>query len=135
MIITELGFTAAHAQILTVPPYIIAMPLSMYASVISDRHSIRGPFPLFFSAIGITGFAILFSTSRPWVGYAGSVIGAIGAVGPVPIVLAWAGNNCAGDLKRGEFTVYLLSTGLIMHMSLISAVGLAIVLGGSNVFG
>ncbi|THH08589.1 hypothetical protein EW145_g2603 [Phellinidium pouzarii] len=76
-------------QLLTVPPYVIVMPLTMYTSVISDRHILRG--------------------------YAGSVIGAIGAVAPVPASLAWVGNNCAGDLKR--------------------AVGLAIVLGGANVFG
>ncbi|KAI5118141.1 hypothetical protein M0805_001740 [Coniferiporia weirii] len=114
-IITELGFTAAQAQLLTVPPYVIAMPLTMYTSIISDRYSLRGPFLLFWTAFGIAGFAILFSTSAPWVGYAGSVIGAIGAVSPVPASLAWVGNNCAGDLKR--------------------AVGLAIVLGGANVFG
>ncbi|KAH8117960.1 MFS general substrate transporter [Phellopilus nigrolimitatus] len=114
-IITELGFTAGQAQLLTVPPYVIAMPLTMYTSIISDRRSLRGPFLLFWTAVGIAGFAILFSTSAPWVGYVGSVIGAIGAVSPVPASLAWAGNNCAGDMKR--------------------AVGLAIVLGGANVFG
>lgn len=86
----------------------------MYASIISDRHSIRGPFPLLFSAVGIAGFAILFSTSRPWVGYAGSVIGAIGAVVPVPVILAWVGNNCAGDLKRGESMKYSFLIGLII---------------------
>lgn len=104
-IITELGFTAAQAQLLTVPPYIIAMPLTMYTSIISDRRALRGPFLLFWTAVGIAGFAILFSTAHPWVAYVGSVIGAIGAVSPVPASLAWAGNNCAGDLKRGGCTV------------------------------
>lgn len=102
-IITELGFTAAQAQLLTVPPYIIAMPLTMYTSIISDRKALRGPFLLFRTAVGIAGFAILLSTAHPWVAYVGSVIGAIGAVSPVPASLAWVGNNCAGDLKRGEY--------------------------------
>lgn len=78
------------------------MPLTMYTSIVSDRYAFRGPFLLFWTAIGIVGFAILFSTEHPWVAYAGSVIGAIGAVSPVPASLAWVGNNTAGDLKRGE---------------------------------
>lgn len=137
-IITELGFTAAHAQLLTVPPYIIAMPLTLYTSVVSDRLSLRGPFLLFWTAFGIAGFAILVNRSSveggsPWVAYAGAVIGAVGAVAPVPASLAWVGNNVAGDLKRGEQFEHNSNKYSVLIIG--AAVGLAIVLGGANVFG
>jgi hypothetical protein len=103
--------------------------------------NLRGPFLLFWTAVGIAGFAILVHESRsdgdsPWVSYAGAVVGAVGAVAPVPASLAWAGNNMAGDLKRGELTMIISSSFSTEYVErTITAVGIAIVLGGANVFG
>lgn len=109
IIITEMGFTAAHAQLLTVPPYIIALPIVLVFAWLSDKYQLRGPFILIGAVFGISGFAVIMSTTKPWVGYGGAVLGVVGAVVPVSSSLAWIGNNVAGDLKRGEWNASALS--------------------------
>jgi len=108
-IITELGFTAAHAQLLTVPPYIAALPIVVSCAILSDKYKIRGPFILVGAVFGITGFAVIMNTTKPWVGYGGAVLGAIGGVVPISSSLAWIGNNVAGDVKRAVFIAIVLS--------------------------
>ena len=60
----------------------------------------RGPFILVGSLVALTGYAILFATSQPWVGYAGTILAACGLFPSIACVLAWAGGNSGGEVKR-----------------------------------
>jgi hypothetical protein len=51
----------------------------------------------------IVGYAIVYAapTNNPGLSYAGIVIVAIGGFPSIPVIVAWAGGNAGGDIKRG----------------------------------
>lgn len=64
----------------------------------------RGPFIMFCSLISIIGYAMLYATSPkklPGVGYAGSILAALGIFPTIPLMLAWGSGNAGGSLKKG----------------------------------
>jgi len=100
-IIKHMGYTANDAQLMSVPPYVVACFFTITASWIADRYKQRGIFMLGFQVVAITGFAMLASTSRPRIQYAGTILAAIGIYPQIPLGLAWNSNNIGGSLKRG----------------------------------
>ena len=99
-IITGLGFSASTAQLLSVPPNAAGCLTTVLAGVLSDRVHARGPFILAGSLVALAGYAILFATTEPWVGYAGTILAACGVFPSIACVLAWAGGNSGGEVKR-----------------------------------
>nr|VWP00563.1 Uncharacterized protein [Ganoderma boninense] len=77
-IITRLGFSASTAQLLSVPPNAAGCVTTVLAGVLSDRVHTRGPFILAGSLVALAGYAILFATTDPWVGYTGTILVACG---------------------------------------------------------
>jgi sugar phosphate permease len=103
-IINALGYSASHAQLLTIPPYALACAFTIFIGNLSDRYKIRGPFIMFCSLLSITGYAMLYATSPknlPGVGYAGSILAALGIFPTIPLMLAWGSGNAGGSLKKG----------------------------------
>ena len=92
-IIRELGYSAARAQLLSVPPYAVAFVLTITVAVLSERYVIRAPFIAGSSAISIIGYILLITDHRPGVSYLGTIFAAAGIYPATAIMLSWPANN------------------------------------------
>ncbi|PYH99394.1 MFS general substrate transporter [Aspergillus ellipticus CBS 707.79] len=99
-IISELGYSAAQAQLLTVPPYAVAFILTVAVAILSERTHRRAPFIMGSTALGCLGYILLLSDHRAGVSYLGTFFAASGIYPAVAIVLAWPANNVSGQTKR-----------------------------------
>lgn len=99
-IIKELGYSAAKAQLLSVPPYAVAFFLTIGVAVASEKTRSRAPFIMGSSALGCIGYILLLSQHRPGVSYVGTIFAAAGIYPAVAIVLSWPANNVSGQTKR-----------------------------------
>jgi len=112
-IISALGYTAAQAQLLTVPPYAVAFILTVVFAILSERTKLRAPFILGSATIAIIGYIILLtaSISKPGVLYVGTIFAAAGIYPATAIVLSWPANNVSGQTKRGTANALQISVG------------------------
>jgi len=111
-IIRDLGYSAANAQLLMCPPHMLAWPITITISILSDKFNLRGPFLCVFSAIGMIGFAILRSEiGTGTVGYVATFFAVIGSAACIPISVTWIGTNAGGELKRAAVLGIVLGLG------------------------
>jgi hypothetical protein len=112
-IIAALGYTAAQAQLLTVPPYAIATCLTVLTAILSEKTRRRAPFILLSAAVAIIGYIILFTapTDAPGASYVGTIFAAAGIYPATAIVLAWPANNVSGQTKRATANALQISVG------------------------
>ncbi|KAK0478870.1 MFS general substrate transporter [Armillaria novae-zelandiae] len=100
-IINTFGHTAAISQLLTVPPYIFATIVLYLFARYSDRLKMRSPFIYLGLGMLVVGFSINVSDAAPGVKYFGTFFCVAGSYASFPGVVAWLGNNLAGQYKRG----------------------------------
>ena len=110
-IISELGYTAAQAQLLTVPPYAVAFVLTLMVAIASERLKIRAPFIMGGSALAVIGYVILLSDTKAGVSYLGTIFAAAGIYPATAIVLSWPANNVSGQTKRATANAMQISIG------------------------
>ncbi|KAB8232409.1 allantoate permease family MFS transporter [Aspergillus alliaceus] len=110
-IIKELGYTAAEAQLLSVPPYAVAFVLTITVAVFSERSRRRAPFIMGSTALACIGYIILLTDHRPGVSYVGTIFAAAGIYPAVAIVLSWPANNVSGQTKRAIANAMQISIG------------------------
>lgn len=112
-IISALGYTAAQAQLLTVPPYAVATVLTIAVAIWSERVQKRAPFIMGSVGIAIIGYIILLTakTSQPGVSYVGTIFAAAGIYPATAIVLSWPANNVSGQTKRATANAMQISIG------------------------
>ena len=94
-IISGLGYKAVHAQLLTVPPNVLAFLTVLAASYTSDKIKMLGPMIVLGATIAAIGYIMQIATQRPGVKYTGTFFVAAGAFPCSPLVLAWLSNNLA----------------------------------------
>jgi MFS family permease len=111
-IITSLKFTAAQAQLLTVPPYAIAFLTTLSVAIASEKLRLRAPFIIGSSVVAIIGYIILLTaTNKPGVSYLGTIFAAAGIYPATAITLAWPANNVSGQTKRATANALQISIG------------------------
>ncbi|MCJ1295527.1 hypothetical protein MMC34_007090 [Xylographa carneopallida] len=110
-IIKELGYTAAQAQLLTVPPYACATCLTITVAVLSERYRLRAPFIMGSACIAIVGYVVLLSAPSAGVSYFGTILAATGIYPATAIVLSWPANNVSGQTKRATANAMQISIG------------------------
>lgn len=112
-IIKELGYTAAQAQLMSVPPYVVATFLTVTVAIFSERTGRRAPFIIGSASVAIIGYIILFSApgNKPGVSYTGTIFAAAGIYPATAIVLAWPANNVSGQTKRATANAMQISIG------------------------
>jgi MFS family permease len=110
-IIRDLGYSAAQAQLLTIPPYAVATIMTLTIAILSERYSRRAPFILGTSTLAIIGYIILLSNTRPGVSYLGTIFAATGIYPSVALVLAWPALNVSGQTKRAIANALQISIG------------------------
>lgn len=107
-IVKVMGHSNEKAQLMTVPPYVVACLFTIAAGWGADKMKQRGIFMAGFQLIAIAGFAMLLGSGNPKVQYVGTFFAASGIYPLVPMGVAWNGNNIGGSLKRG--------VGIAMHV-------------------
>ncbi|KAH9963862.1 MFS general substrate transporter [Russula dissimulans] len=100
-IIHDLGFSAANAQLLSVPPFVCGCITTITIGIYSDKMNVRGPFVVGGAAVSMVGYIIACSTGKAGPGYAAAIIAASGVYPTIAVLIAWAGGNAGGDMKRG----------------------------------
>ncbi|KAM0231957.1 hypothetical protein ACHAPO_008256 [Fusarium lateritium] len=107
-IVRTLGYSNETAQLMTVPPYVVACVVCVAGGYVADRHGQRGIYMIGFGLISIIGFVMLIATQNNTVKYVGCFLAASGVFPNVPQGVAWNGNNMGGSVKRG--------VGIAMHI-------------------
>ncbi|KAI9728074.1 MAG: hypothetical protein M1834_007790 [Cirrosporium novae-zelandiae] len=110
-IIKELGYSAAEAQLLTVPPYALATVLTVTAAIFSERLVLRAPFIMSSSFLAMIGYIILLTCPTPGISYFGTILAAAGIYPATAIVLSWPANNVSGQMKRATSNAMQISIG------------------------
>ncbi|KAK9562547.1 hypothetical protein V6000_007194 [Aspergillus fumigatus] len=110
-IIKELGYSAAKAQLLTVPPYALGFILTIIVAILSERTRRRAPFIIGSTTFACIGYILLLTSKRASVCYAGVFFAAGGIYPSVAIVLSWPANNVSGQTKRAIANAMQISIG------------------------
>ncbi|KAL9051529.1 MAG: hypothetical protein Q9162_005958 [Coniocarpon cinnabarinum] len=114
-IITDLGYKAAEAQLLTVPPYALATILTVITAMVSERHNLRAPYIICSSCVGIIGYIILLANRdlkhHPGVSYVGTFFAAAGIYPATGLSLSWPAANVSGQTKRAVSNAMQISVG------------------------
>ncbi|KAI0875918.1 major facilitator superfamily domain-containing protein [Hypoxylon argillaceum] len=114
-IITNLGYKAATAQLLTVPPYAFAFGTTIAVAVLSERLGKRAVFIAGSSLFAAIGYSILLGNTdpvaRPGVSYAAVFFAAGGIYPASALVLSWPTINVSGQTKRATATAMQISIG------------------------
>ncbi|KAG9111193.1 hypothetical protein FRC07_008083 [Ceratobasidium sp. 392] len=110
-IIKDLGYTAAKAQLMSTPPYCLAMFVAYFAATASDKVGRRAPFVMGLQLVSITGYAMIRGTSNPDVAYAGIFLTCSGVYSTVPCLISWISNNVGGDTKRAVVLAMAIGIG------------------------
>ena len=112
-IIKELGYTAAQAQLLTVPPYAVAFILTLIVAILSERLKLRALFIMLSSGLAIIGYIVLLTQTKPGAAYVGTILAAGGIYPAVAIVVSWPANNVSGQTKRATANAMQISIGIL----------------------
>ena len=97
-ILKQLGWTSIHAQVMSIPIYIVATVLALSVAVLTDRLHHRFFFTILGCCVATIGYAILLNMERVPVGARYFAIYAITAGGYItqPVTIAWLNNNMGG---------------------------------------
>jgi hypothetical protein len=106
-ILSEMGFTAIHAQGLSAPPYFCAFLAVIVSTYLSDKTQQRGLVEIAVSLIGAVGYIILATTTSVGARYFAVYLAAIGVFPSIINVIPWILNNQGSDTKRGMGVVIL----------------------------
>jgi MFS family permease len=110
-----LGYKAATAQLLTVPPYAFAFGTTLAVAVLSERLGKRAIFIGGSAIFAAIGYAILLGNAnpvaRPGVSYVAVFFAAGGIYPATALVLSWPTINVSGQTKRATATAMQISIG------------------------
>ncbi|KAJ7683724.1 major facilitator superfamily domain-containing protein [Mycena rosella] len=112
-IVQSLGFTAAAAQLMTVPPFAVSAVATFAAALISDFYKCRGAMIIVGSVICVAGFGLFLGSSNHHVQYGSLFLSIPGTYLIQPALAAWNANNSAPYIRRAT----TMALGFIMTNS------------------
>ncbi|KAL3675296.1 hypothetical protein R1sor_025244 [Riccia sorocarpa] len=111
-IIKQLGYTSTRAQLLSVPPYVIACIATISVGYAADKTGRRGLFSVISLLTAMSGFIMNIIPSRgPAVRYVGTFLAAGGVYPCIGNTIAWTANNVEGSYKRGIVMAMVIAWG------------------------
>lgn len=110
-IIQGLGYGSWQAQLLSVPPYVLAFLAVMTIAWISQRVGIRAPFIIGSALVAIIGYIVLLTSPTIGGKYASTFLIVGGIYSGNGILLAWPSENVAGATKRNTALAMQISLG------------------------
>ncbi|KAJ3930020.1 MAG: major facilitator superfamily domain-containing protein [Lentinula lateritia] len=105
-IIQSLGYTAANAQLMSVPPFAVACVVSVIASFISDRYRCRGIVSIVSVIFCAIGFAMFLGSKSTHVQYGSLFFSITGAYTVAPTGSAWNANNASPQTRRATVIAF-----------------------------
>ncbi|KAF1966574.1 MFS general substrate transporter [Bimuria novae-zelandiae CBS 107.79] len=113
-VISQLGYSAANAQLLTIPIYVFASIMTIIFAWWSDHIQTRSPFIVAGFVIAACGFIAQLAIPHPK--YPGLTYGFLfpvagGLYCPFIILVSWIGNSLAPSSKRAVGMALLISVG------------------------
>ena len=91
-IIASLGYTAAEAQLYTVPPYAVGFVAMILINYFSDRSRLRGPFIIGVFSVNALGWVLLLAVvDNLRVRYFACFCIVIGGYCTIPLIQSWVG--------------------------------------------
>jgi hypothetical protein len=113
-IISQLGYTAVRANLLSTPPWAVAFVFAMTIATISDYVAHRFLFAVTCIIIAMIGFIVLLVPDmRNSVYYGALFLAAPGAYTAMPIIVCWFNTNLGGHLKRSVGSAWQVGFGNI----------------------
>ncbi|KAG0264003.1 hypothetical protein BG011_007563 [Mortierella polycephala] len=116
-LISDMGFSATKAQLLTVPPYLVAACCSLVIPWWSDRTQIRSLFVIFVPIVSVIGFLLLAFSTWTWLRYLAVMLALSGLVPISAVVTSWLTNNCVGHTKRAVSLAMIVSASALSSMA------------------
>lgn len=116
MILTELGWTAERAQVMTVPVWATGFIFELGAGYLSSRTGLRFPFMLFGILLAMIGWIIqvVFAESTglsPNIRYFSLFVMAAGTFLQMAMTVSWMTNNLRGRASLAVGTAMILGLG------------------------
>lgn len=101
-ILKQLGWTSIHAQVMSIPIYIVATAIALATAYTSDKLRHRFAFTLAGCTIATIGYVILICQKSVPVGARYFALYAITGGGYMtqPMLMGWLSNNMAGHYKQ-----------------------------------
>lgn len=106
-----LGFSQALSLILTSPPYIFTIIMTVGLSWLSDRVRLRWPFMVGQSITAIVGLLIILYTKPPGIRLFGTFLAVFGTQANIPATLAYGQNQTVRQEKRGIVSAAMITMG------------------------
>ncbi|PHH50776.1 putative transporter [Ceratocystis fimbriata CBS 114723] len=95
LLMRSIGYNSYDSQVMTIPPYIIALIVTYVGAMFCDKKNCRGTVCAYLMLVGATGF--LFLGSLPVNSVAGRyialIMAVVGSFATFPILLAWLSSN------------------------------------------
>ncbi|KAI6149289.1 major facilitator superfamily domain-containing protein [Pisolithus tinctorius] len=105
-IVAGLGYTGNQAQLMSVPPFVLAFFASMISAFVSDRYGCRGLTVIFFSFWCIIGFSMFYATTSQHVQYVSLFFSVTGAYAIAPASVTWIVNNSTPHIRRASSVAF-----------------------------
>ncbi|KAF7323414.1 MFS domain-containing protein [Mycena chlorophos] len=99
-LIQSLGYTAAKAQLMSVPPFSVAFVMTMITAYISDRYQCRGWMTVFCSVLCVAGFGMWLGSTNHHIQYGSMFLSVPGVYLGAPALSTWNANNSAPHTRR-----------------------------------
>ncbi|KAF2844676.1 MFS general substrate transporter [Plenodomus tracheiphilus IPT5] len=100
-IIRAMGYSNENAQLLTVPPYVLACAATVGAGFFTDKRGTRGVYVISIAFVAVIGFILLLTVKNNGVKYFATFLVLLGIFPNVPQIASWNSNNIGGAVKRG----------------------------------
>ncbi|KAF8647123.1 hypothetical protein AX16_006955 [Volvariella volvacea WC 439] len=110
-IVRELGYSAARAQLMSIPPFAAGCIATIAVGITSDRLNRRGPFIIGSCLVSLIGYIVLYTQTRPGASYVGAILAAVGVYPCIAVDLAWAGSAAGGDVRKGVVLAMVIGIG------------------------
>lgn len=112
-IITDMGYTATQAQLLSTTPYFIAFIVTMKVALLVEKQKRRAPYIIGGSAVAVVGYILLITSRWPGMSYAGTILAVSGMFSSTAIIVSWPAANISGQTKRATASALQISVGSI----------------------
>jgi len=99
-IVQGLGYTAARAQLMAVPPFATAFVVATICAYFSDRYRCRGLVMVLSSIMCAIGFAMFLGSTKHSVQYGSLFFSIPGTYIAAPTLTTWLANNAAPHTRR-----------------------------------
>ncbi|CUM64871.1 uncharacterized protein PRCAT00002486001 [Priceomyces carsonii] len=110
-IINNLGYTAADAQLLTVPPNAAAFICAITSAFASKKFNVRAPIIIIGITVASIGYIMLLSSGRVGIQYLATFFATCGMMTASALMFTWVATNVSGQTKRAVATAIQISFG------------------------